>query len=149
MRSRRPRTRHRSMRRGPQLLTYPDSLGGTIADVARLLRGPLAGHFAGVHILPPFPSSGDRGFAPIDYRRIEPRFGTWEDIAEGREGQYRVRLMDNLVRGDCAYPGVERLPDGTFVVTTYGHWTEGEEPYVVSVRLTLAELDAKLGRAGR
>ena len=31
------------MRRGPQLLTYPDSLGGTIAELTRLLRGPLAG----------------------------------------------------------------------------------------------------------
>ena len=34
------------------------------------------------------------------------------------------------------------LPDGTLVtVTTYGHWTEGEEAYVVSVRFTLEELD--------
>ena len=67
--------------------------------------------------------------------------GTYEDIREGREGQYRVRLMDNHHRWDCAYPGVEVLPDGTFVVTTYGHWTEGEQPYIVSVRLTLDELD--------
>jgi hypothetical protein len=36
---------------------------------------------------------------------------------------------------------VEVLPDGTFVATTYGHWTEGEEPYIVSVRFKLAELD--------
>jgi hypothetical protein len=68
--------------------------------------------------------------------------GTFSDIVQGREGQYRVRLMDNHVRGDCAYPGVEVLPDGTFVVTTYGHWTPEESPYIVSVRFTLAELDA-------
>ena len=67
--------------------------------------------------------------------------GTFDDIAKGREGQYRVRLMDNTKGADCAYPGVEVLPDGTFVVTTYGHWTEGEQPYVVSVRLKLDELD--------
>ena len=67
--------------------------------------------------------------------------GTYEDIANGREGQYRVRLMDNHKAADCAYPGVEVLPDGTFVTTTYGHWTEGELPYVVSVRLKLDELD--------
>lgn len=67
--------------------------------------------------------------------------GTYDDIREGRDGQYRVRLMDNHHRWDCAYPGVEVLPDGTFVVTSYGHWTEGEEPYIVSVRLTLDELD--------
>jgi hypothetical protein len=67
--------------------------------------------------------------------------GTYNDIVAGREGQYRVRLMDNHHWADCAYPGVEVLPDGTFVATTYGHWTEGEEPYIVSVRFTLAELD--------
>ena len=68
--------------------------------------------------------------------------GTYDDIRQGRDGQYRVRLMDNHHAWDCAYPGVEVLPDGTFVLTTYGHWVEGEEPFVVSVRLTLAELDA-------
>lgn len=69
--------------------------------------------------------------------------GTWDDIAAGREGQYRVRLKDNHVRADCAYPGVEILPDGTFVVTTYGHWVEGEQPFILSVRFTLDEIDAK------
>src|ERR1700740_3128290 len=67
--------------------------------------------------------------------------GTYADIAAGREGQYRVRLMDNHKAADCAYPGVEVLPDGTFVATTYGHWTEGETPYIVGVRFKLPELD--------
>jgi hypothetical protein len=66
--------------------------------------------------------------------------GKYEDIVAGREGQYRVRLMDNHKGADCAYPGLELLPDGTFVTTTYGHWTEGEEPYIVSVRLRIEEL---------
>lgn len=69
--------------------------------------------------------------------------GTYDDIVAGGEGQYRVRLMDNQHRWDTAYPGVEVLPDGTIVTTTYGHWREGEEPYIVSVRLTLEELDEK------
>jgi BNR repeat-like domain/GDSL-like Lipase/Acylhydrolase family len=68
--------------------------------------------------------------------------GTWEDLVSGAEGQYRVRLMDNQGGSDCAYPGLELLPDGTFVTTTYGHWTADEAPYIVSVRLRLAELDA-------
>jgi hypothetical protein len=67
--------------------------------------------------------------------------GTYDDIVAGREGQFRVRLMDNHKAADCAYPGVEVLPDGTFVATTYGHWTEGEAPYIVSVRFKLPELD--------
>jgi sialidase-1 len=69
--------------------------------------------------------------------------GTYEDIVEGREGQYRVRLMDNHKGADCAYPALELLPDGTIVATTYGHWTEGESPYIVSVRFKLEEIDAR------
>jgi hypothetical protein len=66
--------------------------------------------------------------------------GTYEDIVQGREGQFRVRLMDNKKDWDCAYPGVEVLPDGTFILTSYGHWTEGEMPFIVSVRLKLDQL---------
>lgn len=72
--------------------------------------------------------------------------GHYEDIVKGTEGQYRVRIMDNKKGQDTTYPGVEVLPDGTFVTTTYGHWTEGEEAYVVSVRFKIGELDAKLVR---
>jgi hypothetical protein len=96
------------------------------------------------------------GYAPdgrlfISFRdttHISPTKGDWvgwvgcyEDIVLGKEGQYRIRLMDNKKDADCAYPGVEVLPDGTFIVTSYGHWTEGEMPYIVSVRFKLDELD--------
>jgi hypothetical protein len=72
--------------------------------------------------------------------------GTYDDIVRGRPGEYRVRLMDNKHRWDCAYPAVELLKDGTFVLTTYGHWTAGDQPYIVSVRLKLEELDRLAGR---
>jgi len=72
--------------------------------------------------------------------------GTYDDLLQGREGQYRVRLKDNLQRNDCAYPGVEILPDDTFVLTTYGHWLAGEQPYILSVRLKLSELDEQAKR---
>jgi len=70
--------------------------------------------------------------------------GTYDDILNGREGQYRVRLMDNTKGSDTSYPGLELLPDGTFVTTTYGHWVEGEQPFIVSVRFSLEELDERL-----
>jgi hypothetical protein len=70
--------------------------------------------------------------------------GTYDDVVKGHEGQYRIRIMDNTKGADCTYPGVEVLPDGTIVTTTYGHWTQGEMPYIVSVRFKLAELDRKL-----
>lgn len=69
--------------------------------------------------------------------------GKYEDITAGREGQYRVRLMHNTAAVDCAYPGLEVLPDGTIVTTTYGHWTKDEQPYIMSVRLKTEELDQK------
>lgn len=67
--------------------------------------------------------------------------GRYDDIMNGRAGQYRVRFKKNHHKWDCAYPGVEVLPNGTFVVTTYGHWTPNEQPYILSVRLSLPELD--------
>ena len=70
--------------------------------------------------------------------------GTYEDIAQNRPGQYRIHFKDNKNRWDSTYPGVEILPDGIFVTTTYGHWDQGEAPYIVSIRFKLAELDARL-----
>jgi len=85
-----------------------------------------------------------------DTTRISPTKGDWvgwvgtyDDIVQGREGQYRVRLMDNTKSADCAYPGLELLPDGTFVTTTYGHWIQGQSPYIASVRFKLSELDSR------
>jgi hypothetical protein len=72
--------------------------------------------------------------------------GRFEDILAGREGEYRVRLGDNQHAWDCAYPGVEVLPDGTVVTTTYGHWDQGQPPYLISVRFRLSELDARVKR---
>jgi hypothetical protein len=61
--------------------------------------------------------------------------GTYEDIVNKRPGELRIRLMDNHKGSDCGYPGVEKLPDGTVVTTSYGHFTPNESPYVVSVRI--------------
>lgn len=69
--------------------------------------------------------------------------GTWKDLVKRRPGQYRIRFRDNIHSWDCCYPGVELLPDGTFVVTTYGHWERDEEPYIISVRFKMDELDSR------
>ena len=70
--------------------------------------------------------------------------GSWNDLEGASPGAFRVRLLDNTHGWDAAYPGLELLEDGTFVTTTYGHWTTGEEPYVVSVRFRMEELDRRL-----
>ena len=85
------------MKNNVQLITYADRLGGgNIQALHRLLKGPLAGLFGGVHILPfYYPSHGvDAGFDPIDHTRIDPCLGSWADIKElGQD----VDLMADLI----------------------------------------------------
>jgi sucrose phosphorylase len=83
------------VRTAPQLMTYADSMGGDLAGLEALLNGPLDGLFGGLHILPPFPSSGDRGFAPMTYDEIEPAFGSWADIE--RLASRRDVMLDVMI----------------------------------------------------
>jgi hypothetical protein len=71
--------------------------------------------------------------------------GTYDDLRQGRPGQYRVKLLHSHAGGDCGYPGVERLPDGSILATTYIKYAEGAAKHsVVCVKLDLRELDARL-----
>jgi sucrose phosphorylase len=99
------------MRQLPQLITYADSLGGDLAAIHALLAGPFEGLFGGVHLLPPFPSSGDRGFAPVTYERIDPRYGDWNDIiALARDHDVLLDLMINhLSRRSDEFRDFERF----------------------------------------
>jgi sucrose phosphorylase len=63
-----------------QLITYPDSFGRNLSELRKILAEHFAGCFGGLHILPFYPSSGDRGFAPITYDEVDAGFGSWEDI---------------------------------------------------------------------
>jgi hypothetical protein len=75
--------------------------------------------------------------------------GTYDDLKAGRPGQYRVKLLHHYGKaiGDCGYPGVELLADGTIVTTTYVQYAAGpEKNSVVSVRFKLSETDALLPR---
>lgn len=71
------------MKNAVQLITYADRLGGGgFRELNALIRGPLAGVFSGVHVLPfYYPVDGaDGGFDPIDHSRVDPRLGHWGDI---------------------------------------------------------------------
>jgi sucrose phosphorylase len=71
------------MKNQVQLITYVDRLGGgDLGALRALLRGPLAGLFGGVHVLPFFhPIDGaDAGFDPIDHTQVDARLGRWEDL---------------------------------------------------------------------
>ena len=62
------------------LITYANTMGKDLAALDKVLDRHFEGVFGGIHILPFFPSSGDRGFAVINYDTVSPEFGTWEDI---------------------------------------------------------------------
>jgi hypothetical protein len=68
--------------------------------------------------------------------------GQYRDIQRGFSGQYRIKLLHSFAGGDCGYPGVELLPDGTIVATTYIKYAPGKEKHsVVSVRFKLEDID--------
>jgi sucrose phosphorylase len=72
------------MRNGVQLIAYVDRFGaGDIAGVGEMMDGPFSGVFTGVHLLPFYtPYDGaDAGFDPADHRSVDPRLGTWADVA--------------------------------------------------------------------
>ncbi len=56
------------------LITYSDSMGGNLGELTRLLEKHFDGAIGGVHLLPFFPSSADRGFAPTRYDIVDPAY---------------------------------------------------------------------------
>ena len=136
------------MRTAPQLMTYPDSLGGDLPALDGLLRGPLDGLFGGVHILPPFPSSGDRGFAPLTYGQIDARFGTWSDVE--RIAQSHDVLLDVMIN-HLSRRSVEfeeflqngrRSSSADLFITLDKVWPDGNPPADDVARIFLRKPDA-------
>lgn len=84
------------MRNKVQLITYTDRLAGDLSGLRKLLTGRLDGLFGGVHVLPFYlPIDGaDAGFDPTDHREVDPRLGTWDDVAALSRD---VELMADLI----------------------------------------------------
>ena len=64
------------------LITYADSMGKNLKELREILTTYCQGVVGGVHLLPFFPSSADRGFAPLTYQEVDKNFGTWNDIED-------------------------------------------------------------------
>jgi sucrose phosphorylase len=67
---------------GVMLITYADSLGKNINELAYVLDRCARGAVAGIHLLPFYPSAADRGFSPLRYDAVDPAFGSWGDVAK-------------------------------------------------------------------
>ncbi len=86
------------------LITYADSLGDSLSDLYYILNKYYKNAVGGVHILPFYPSSADRGFAPLCYDRVDEKFGTYEDI-ERIGGDYYLMFdfMINHISAQSKY----------------------------------------------
>ena len=86
------------------LITYPDSLGKNIEELRDVLKNDLKGAVGGIHLLPFFPSTGDRGFAPTDYTKVDPKFGDWSDVEKlGQEYYLMFDFMINHISRHSKY----------------------------------------------
>ena len=86
--------RERFTERDAVLITYGDLVVSegrtplrTLSDFAYVF---FRGLVTTVHVLPFFPSSSDRGFSVISYEEVDPRLGSWDEIARLGRG---FRLM--------------------------------------------------------
>jgi glucosylglycerate phosphorylase len=80
------------------LITYADQIHepGTapLQSLRRFIHDHLAGVVTGVHLLPFYPWTSDDGFSVVDYRRVDPEVGSWDDV---RDLAGEVRLMVDAV----------------------------------------------------
>jgi sucrose phosphorylase len=86
------------------LITYADQLGETgkpyLQTLAEFCENNCRGIINGIHLLPFFPSSSDDGFSVLDYRAIDPAFGTWQDVK--RMGKSFRLMFDCVINHNSA-----------------------------------------------
>ena len=86
------------------LITYSDSLGKNMKDLKFVLETYFKESIGGVHLLPFFPSTGDRGFAPSDYTTVDPDLGSWEDVdALGEQYYLMFDFMINHISRESKF----------------------------------------------
>lgn len=86
------------------LITYADSMGKNLTELKYLIDRHLKNVIGGVHILPFYPSSADRGFAPLTYREVDSGFGSYQDIEElGQNYDLMVDFMINHISQQSPY----------------------------------------------
>lgn len=95
----------------------------------------------------------DRAIGSSTYGQFVAWVGTYDDIRHARPGQFRIKLLHHYgspkdgygwANVDTGYPGMEVLPDGTVIATTYiKYWGDERRHSVVSTRFRLEELRPK------
>jgi sucrose phosphorylase len=85
------------------LITYGDMVAGEgpspLATLHTVVDTYNLGAINTLHLLPFFPYSSDRGFAVVDFTRVDPKLGTWGDILSMGAG---YDLMFDGVLNHCS-----------------------------------------------
>jgi len=112
--------------RDTMLITYADMVYQEGCHPLNSLRdfctARLKGAFSTIHILPFYPWTSDDGFSVVDYREVDSRYGSWEDVSKLSE---EFELMFDLVLNHCS----SKSP-------WFKDWVSGVEPgrnYIMEV----------------
>lgn len=93
-----------AMKNEIMLITYADSMGKNLSELNDLLHEYMRGIVGGVHILPFYPSSADRGFAPLGYDKVDDRFGCWDNLEKiGKDFYLMYDFMINHISKQSFY----------------------------------------------
>ena len=115
------------------LITYADCMGNDLNDLENVLNKYLEGAVGGLHILPFFPSSADRGFAPTTYKEVDPVFGTWENIERLSKKYYLMYdyMINHLsIESDIFKDFIQKKDDSKYkdFFIRYKDFWDGGEP---------------------
>ena len=112
--------------RDTMLITYADMVyedeGHPLNSLRDFCTARLKGAFSTIHILPFYPWTSDDGFSVVDYREVDSRYGSWEDVSKLSE---EFELMFDLVLNHCS----SKSP-------WFKDWVSGVEPgrnYIMEV----------------
>ncbi len=114
------------------LITYADSMGENLKDLNHILKKHFNDAVGGVHILPFFPSSADRGFAPITYQKVDEEFGDWRDISGLSEEFYLMFdfMINHISRQSKYFKSFRKDKDSSlyadFFIRYKDFWSDGE-----------------------
>jgi sucrose phosphorylase len=93
-----------SIKNTVHLIVYPNSLGENLTELNTILRTHASNLFGGVHILPFYPSNGDRGFSPLTHLEVDPQYGDWSDISNlSKKYELTADLIVNHVSESSLY----------------------------------------------
>lgn len=115
------------------LITYADSLGKNLRELSEALDRYFSKAVGGVHILPFFPSSADRGFAPTTYSEVDPQLGGWDDVDAVRRGRYLMTdfMINHISRSSDYYLDFQKNKDNSpykDLFLRYRNFWPGGEP---------------------